>query len=85
VSHHVLVQLPDGRMACADYRDPVVTYMRRINSWISEGRSPQARPDWAYRSVAQWLNLNEEQSARCRAYLSPGGPDCGHAGPTKGE
>jgi hypothetical protein len=29
MSHHVAVRLPDGRDACADYRQPIVWIMRR--------------------------------------------------------
>ena len=72
---HVVIRLPDDRIACADYREPVVKAMRKINSALGQGREP----DWAdYITVAEWLDEYAEQSAVCHAGLSPSGLPCGH-------
>ncbi len=73
---HVSVRLPDGREACADYREPeVIRPMRKINAALSRG----AVPDPAlYEAVGRWLAGHREQSAVCHAGLSPAGLPCGH-------
>ena len=72
---HVAVRLPDGREAVADYRDPVVPAMRKINQALSRC----LRPDpGLYGPIAAWLDTHREQSAVCHAGLSPAGLPCGH-------
>jgi hypothetical protein len=74
--HHVVIRLPDGRVACADYRDPsVVPPMRKINEALARGRAPDPA---LYEAVAGWLAAHREQSAVCHAGLSPAGLPCGH-------
>ena len=73
---HVSVRLPDGREACADYRDvAAVRPMRKINAALSQGRTPDPA---LYEAVARWLAGHREQSAACHAGLSPAGLPCGH-------
>jgi hypothetical protein len=74
VPYHVIVALPDGRVACADYRAPIAKVMHRIHHAMTASR-PGAAADYA--AVAAWLDAHPEESARCRAGLAPGG-DCGH-------
>lgn len=62
--HHVSVRVPDGRDACADWRDPIVKAMRRINKALSEFREPPAD---ALAEVTRWLDANSERSAACIA------------------
>ena len=62
VPHHVSVTLPDERVACADYRDPIVATMRRYRN----GRRELAG------KIAAWLDEHAEQSERCRDGLLPG-------------
>jgi hypothetical protein len=74
--HHVEVRLPDGAVACADYRDQgAVRPMREINAALARGRSPDPA---LYEAVAAWLAGHREQSAACRAGLYPAGLPCGH-------
>lgn len=74
---HVVIRLPDGRVACADYRDPVARPMHKINEAL--GRFGPVRPE-LYAAVAEWLDGpgHAEQSAVCHAGLSPAGLPCGH-------
>ena len=75
---HVVVRLPDGVIACADYREAVAARrgpMRKINAALSEGRPPDPA---LYGPVAEWLAGHREQSAVCHAGLSPAGLPCGH-------
>jgi hypothetical protein len=76
--HHVVIRLPDGRVACADYRDPVVAPMRRVNEALSRGERPPLRCGAEYAAVAAWLDAHAAQSAVCHAGLSPAGLPCGH-------
>ena len=73
--YHVVVRLPDGRLACADYREPAAAPMHKINAALSEGRSADPA---LYGAVAAWLDGHREQSAVCHAGLSPAGLPCGH-------
>lgn len=74
--HHVSVRLPDGQVACADYREmPAAGLMRRINAALARGRAPDPA---LYEAVAKWLAGHREQSAACHAGLSPAGLPCGH-------
>jgi hypothetical protein len=62
VSHHVIVGLPDGRAAIADYRQPVVHVMQRVHA-----RIPDAHPDVAAQQadlalIADWLDRHPEQA-----------------------
>ena len=59
MSHHVMVRLPDGRIACADYRQPIVVVMRKINRQRS-----QCRPVGSalLDEVAAWLDEHPEQA-----------------------
>lgn len=76
MSHHVRVRLPDGRLACADYRErAVVAEMRRVNAALAVGAAP---PGEAYQAVAGWLDRHREQSAACEAGLALPGLPCGH-------
>ena len=74
--HHVVIRLPDGAVACADYRETAaVRPMRKINEALSRGRPPGPA---LYEAVAAWLAGHREQSACCHAGLSPAGLPCGH-------
>jgi hypothetical protein len=73
--HHVSVRLPDGRVACADYREPAVRRMRAVNAALAGGRVPDLA---LYDPIVAWLDSHREQSAVCRAGLSPRGLPCGH-------
>jgi len=53
VSHVVRVRLPDGRIAEADYREPVVKAMRRVLAARSNGRDGTAAD---YAPIAAWLD-----------------------------
>ena len=53
MSHVVAVRLPDGRRAVADYRDPIVTVMRRVNKRLMAG---QRGTDEDYRLIGAWLD-----------------------------
>lgn len=59
MSHHVGVELPDGRMALADHELPVVKPMQRILLALAES-APPAESDW--RLVAAWLDDHPEQN-----------------------
>jgi hypothetical protein len=74
--HHATVLLPDGRVACADYRDPIYTAMSRIHARFTQGK-PGRPAD--YQQIARWLDdpANADRSQQCRDGLKPGG-DCGH-------
>lgn len=64
VSHHVIVRLPDGRLAVADYREPVVRAMREINRWAMGGRKGPMPPD-AAAAVAAWLDKHGDEVKQC--------------------
>jgi hypothetical protein len=72
---HVVIRLPDSRIACADYREPVAKPMHKINEALSRGKP--AAPA-LYETVGCWLDGHREQSAVCYAGLSPRGLPCGH-------
>jgi hypothetical protein len=75
---HVVIRLPDGRVACADYREPVAARrgpMQKIHDALSQGKPPNPA---LYEAVAGWLAGHREQSAACHAGLSPAGLPCGH-------
>jgi len=72
---HVVIRLPDGRVACADYREPIVGPMRKINKALSEGKQPDGA---LFEPVSAWLDGHVEQSAVCHAGLSPAALPCGH-------
>jgi hypothetical protein len=72
---HVVIRLPDGAVACADYREPVAAPMHKVNAALSQGRPPDPA---LYEAVAGWLAGHREQSAVCHAGLSPAGLPCGH-------
>jgi hypothetical protein len=73
---HAIVPLHDGRVAVADYRDPIYAAMSRIHQKLSEGK-PGHPAD--YQQIARWLDdpANADRSQRCRDGLKPGA-DCGH-------
>ena len=73
--YHVIIRLPDGRFACADYREPVARPMHKINRALSEFRPADPA---LYGTVAAWLDAHQEQSAACHAGLSAAGLPCGH-------
>ena len=78
---HVIIALPppDGRTACADYREPIADVMRRVNEAISRlGPGTTAGRPEDYAQIATWLDEHAEGSELCRAHLRPGGPSCGH-------
>ena len=58
--HHVMVALPGDRLACADYREPVVKIMRRINRATAEGDPPAQRD---LDEVSAWLDDHAVASA----------------------
>jgi hypothetical protein len=75
---HVVIRLPDGAVACADYREPAAARggpMRKVNEALAQGRAPDPA---LYEAVAVWLAAHREQSAACHAGLSPAGLPCGH-------
>jgi hypothetical protein len=72
---HIVIRLPDDRIACADYREPVAKPMHKINAALSQGK--RAAPA-LYDAVGTWLDQHPEQSAVCHAGLSPRGLPCGH-------
>lgn len=72
---HVIVLLPDGRVACADWEEPVTREMHRVNRALSEGHPGPAD---AYQVIGEWLDGHEEESAKCRAGITRNGPFCGH-------
>ena len=53
MSHVVAVRLPDGRHAVADYTDPIVKAMRRVNRRLGEGTTGA---DEDYRLIGAWLD-----------------------------
>jgi hypothetical protein len=69
-----VIRLPDGRIACADYREPVVKAMRKANDALSTGKL--AAPE-TYATVAKWLDANGAQSALCHAAIGRAA-ECGH-------
>jgi hypothetical protein len=75
MSWHVVTRLPDDRVACADYRDPITPVIRKIHTAFMDGRAPDPA---LYAAVAGWLAGHAEQSASCHAGLSPAGLPCGH-------
>jgi hypothetical protein len=79
LTYHVCVGLPDGRRAIADYREPVVRIMRRVNDAIAiAGPGSMAGTPDDYAIIAAWVDANQAQVDRCAAHLSPNGPACGH-------
>ena len=74
--HHVVTRLPDGRLACADYREPVVPRMRVVNAALAAGGV--VLDPALYDPIAAWLDGHREQSAVCHAGLSPRALPCGH-------
>ena len=73
--YHVIVMLPDGRVACADWEEPVTKAMHSVNRALSSGR-PGSPEDYA--AIGAWLDSHEEESAKCRAGIARDGPFCGH-------
>ena len=73
--YHIVIRLPDGRVACADYREAIAQPMHKINAALAECKT--AQPE-LYEQVAAWLDEHAEQSAACHKGLLPAGPDCGH-------
>lgn len=67
--YHVVIVLPDGRTAVADFRDPIAGVMQRIHRRQLAG-VPGRSED--YVRVTAWLDTHAEQSERCRAGLAPG-------------
>jgi hypothetical protein len=79
VTYHAEIALPDGRTACADYREPIAKVMGRVNRAIMDAAPGKLAGTPAdYRLIGAWLDGHAEQSELCRAHLRPGGPDCGH-------
>ena len=72
---HVVIRLPDGRVACADYREPIAAVMRKVNVHLADFTPV---PQQLYFEVGLWLDRHLEQSAACHAYLTPTGLPCGH-------
>ena len=72
---HVFTDLPDGRVACADYREPVAQPMHKIHKATSQGKPADPA---LYAAVAVWLDGHREQSAVCQAGCAPTGLPCGH-------
>lgn len=60
--HLVGVRLPDGRHCLTDFRDPIVTVMRKINAALGAGKP--VRLVW-YLQVAEWLE--EPMAELCRS------------------
>jgi len=72
---HVVIRLPDGRVACADYREPVAAPMHKVNRALSQGTQPDPA---LFEPVGVWLDGHLKQSAACYAGLSPAALPCGH-------
>lgn len=74
MSHHVAITLPDGRLAMADYRQPIVTVMRRINDRLMTNRTTADALSAAdYATLGRWLDTHPGQACshtRC----APHGP-----------
>jgi hypothetical protein len=66
MSCHVVVRLPDGRDACADYRQPIVWIMRRVLVRINvpptnPDRQTGGPDDLADKAlIAEWLDCCPE-------------------------
>jgi len=56
MSWHVFAHLPDGRIACADHREPIVKTIRR---WRDK------RGDTDQEAITAWLDAHADQSEAC--------------------
>lgn len=64
MSHHVIVGLPDGRSAIADYRQPVTHIMGIVNNWLmTRGRdeAPPVKVGEAYTMLGCWLDTRPDE------------------------
>jgi hypothetical protein len=62
MSHHVVVRVPDGREAVADYRLPIVKVMRRINRRIGTDAKNGPADLRDKQRVTEWLDTSPEQA-----------------------
>lgn len=69
-SHHIWCHLPDGPVVVADYREPVVPVMRRVNYRVVVDREDPRPSDVA--AIMTWYERNAVGSANCQAGV------CGH-------
>jgi len=72
VPHHVVVRLPDGRRAVADWREGIVATMRDIHAQVADAANPDD-----IQAVTDWLDAHARQSQRCDDALATGA-SCGH-------
>jgi hypothetical protein len=77
-SHHPVIHLPDGRVAMADYRQPVVHVMRRVNNRIASMSRVQAAAESAddHATLGRWLDAHPEQACshtHCALHGPPNG------------
>ncbi len=73
---HVVVRLPDGREATADYRDPIAPAMRRYLRATSVDHKPPDPRDVA--AVSAWLDRHAAQSSACDEFIRLRTLTCGH-------
>jgi hypothetical protein len=65
MSHHVFVELPDGRQAVADYRQPVTNIMNIVNNWLmirQRGEEPPPKVTEAYAMLGRWRDTRPEEA-----------------------
>lgn len=60
--YHERLTMPDGTVAVADYRDPIISRFHAIHAARALGEPPEPG-DLA--AVIAWLNHHAEQSALC--------------------
>lgn len=73
---HVVVKLPDGRFAYADYREPVVPAMQRYLKATAIERTVPKPKDVA--AIGAWLDRHVAQSAACEDFCRMRALTCGH-------
>lgn len=67
MSHHVVIRLPDGRDAVADYRQPITHVMHRIHNATLDGREHDPAD---YALIGEWLDLCPEQACTMESIRS---------------
>lgn len=73
---HVVVKLPDGRFAYADYREPVVPAMQRYLKATAIDHTAPRPGDMA--AISAWFEANAAQSAACEDFCRMRALTCGH-------
>ena len=69
-SHHIWCHLPDGPVVVADYREPVIWPMRRVNKRVVVDRKEPKPSDVA--KILAWYQVNAVMIENCKAGV------CGH-------